>query len=55
MTPTPDAWTMFALALPMIGLFFGAIGICALLDRRRRKRDPSNEWADLPDDMASPL
>lgn len=55
MTPTPDAWTMFALALPMICFFFGAIGISALLDRRRRKRSPASEWADVPDDQASPL
>lgn len=55
MTPTPDAWTMLALAVPMIGLFFAAVGVCFLLDRRRAKRDPTSEWADLADDEASPL
>jgi len=53
MTPTPDAWTMLALALPMIGLFYGAVGVSALLDRRRARHEP--EWAKVPDDQASPL
>jgi len=53
MTPTPDAWTMLALALPMIGLFFAAVGVSTLLDRRRARREP--EWAKLADDEASPL
>ena len=53
MTPTPDAWTMLALAMPMIGLFFAAVGVSTLLDRRRARREP--EWAKLADDEASPL
>ncbi len=53
MTPTPDAWTMLALALPMIGLFFAAVGVSTLLDRRRARREP--DWAKLADDEASPL
>jgi sec-independent protein translocase protein TatC len=53
MTPTPDAWTMLALAFPMIALFFGAVGVATLLDRRRARREP--EWASVPDDQASPL
>jgi len=53
MTPTPDAWTMLVLALPMVGLFFAAIGVSMLLDRRRARREP--EWAKVPDDEASPL
>ncbi len=40
MTPTPDAWTMLALAGPMVALFFAAVGIGFLLDRRRAKREP---------------
>ena len=55
MTPTPDAWTMLALALPMCGLYFAAVGVCFLLDRRRAKHDATNEWADLADDEASTL
>jgi len=36
MTPTPDAVTMIVMALPMCGLYFGAIGIGALGARSRR-------------------
>ncbi|WP_245642952.1 twin-arginine translocase subunit TatC [Piscicoccus intestinalis] len=53
MTPTPDAWTMIALAMPMCGLYFAACGIAYLIDRRRAKNRP--EWADLPDERASEL
>lgn len=53
MTPTPDAWTMIALATPMCVLYFGAVGIAALIDRRRAKDRP--DWADLPDEEASAL
>lgn len=54
MTPTPDPYTMFTLALPMVALYFIAYGIAALNDRRRRKSRP--EWADtIDDDEASPL
>lgn len=53
MTPTPDAWTMLALALPMIVLFYAAVGISALLDKRRSRHEP--EWLKVPDDEASPL
>lgn len=37
-TPTPDAITMILLALPMCGLYFGAVGVCAWIDRRRSRR-----------------
>jgi sec-independent protein translocase protein TatC len=53
MTPTPDAWTMLALAFPMVGLFYAAVGVSMLLDKRRARREP--EWAKVPDDEASPL
>jgi sec-independent protein translocase protein TatC len=53
MTPTPDAWTMLALAFPMILLYFGAVGVSALIDRRRRQGEP--DWSQLSDDEASPL
>ena len=39
MTPTPDAITMIAMAIPMCGLYFGAIGIGALRAKRRVKDD----------------
>lgn len=53
MTPTPDAWTMLVLALPMCGLFFAAVGISMLLDKRRARREPA--WTKIADDQASPL
>ncbi len=34
-TPTADVVSMVGLALPICALYFGAIGICTLLDRRR--------------------
>ena len=53
MTPTPDAWTMLVLALPMVGLFYLAVGVAALLDRKRARSRP--DWGDVPDDEASEL
>jgi len=53
MTPTPDAWTMIALAMPMVGLYFAAVGIAALLDRRRARHQP--DWLQVADDEASSL
>lgn len=52
-TPTPDPWTMLALALPMVGLYFAAYGIARLIEWRRIKRRP--DWVDTPDDQASEL
>ena len=37
-TPTPDAVSMILMALPIILLYFGAVGVCALHDRRMAKR-----------------
>ncbi len=34
MSPTPDAITMIVLAMPIIALYFGAIGVCRVHDRR---------------------
>jgi sec-independent protein translocase protein TatC len=52
-TPTPDPFTMFLLAAPLTLLYFAAIGVSFLVDRRREKAKP--EWAELPDDQASTL
>jgi Sec-independent protein secretion pathway component TatC len=30
---------MFAVAVPMWVLYFGALGVCAVVDRRRRQRE----------------
>nr|WP_024288175.1 twin-arginine translocase subunit TatC [Cellulomonas sp. KRMCY2] len=37
-TPTADAISMFALAVPMCALYFGAVGISLLHDRRQDRR-----------------
>ena len=52
-TPTPDPWTMSGMALPMIGLYFGACGVAAILDRIKARNRP--DWVETPDDQASPL
>lgn len=37
-TPTGDAISMFALAVPVCALYFAAAGVCTVLDRRRERR-----------------
>ncbi len=54
-TPTPDPFTMFLMAGPLCVLYFGAVGACLLMDRRRVARGEEPDWSDLPDDEASPL
>lgn len=54
-TPTPDPFTMFLLAGPLVLLYFAAVGVCLLIDRRRVERGEEPDWSDLPDDQASPL
>ena len=36
--PGADAISMFMLAIPLLGLFFAAIGVCMANDRRRARR-----------------
>ncbi|WP_425953653.1 twin-arginine translocase subunit TatC [Xylanimonas sp. McL0601] len=38
MTPTPDAWTMILVALPICLLYFAAVGVATLHDRRADRR-----------------
>ncbi|WP_246465244.1 twin-arginine translocase subunit TatC [Ruania alkalisoli] len=45
-TPTADAVTFIMMALPIIALYFLAVGICMLNDRRRAKR-AAKEDAEL--------
>jgi Sec-independent protein secretion pathway component TatC len=52
-TPTPDAFTMFLLAIPLCVLYFAAILVSRLIERRRRQNRP--EWVDVSDDEASSL
>lgn len=54
-TPTPDPFTMFLMAGPICLLYFAAVGIGLLLDRRRVQRGEEPDWSHLPDDQASPL
>jgi sec-independent protein translocase protein TatC len=42
-SPTPDPWTMIALAVPMCALYFGAVGIAVLHDRRAERRRAAHE------------
>ena len=52
-TPTPDPFTMFLLAIPLAILYFAALGVATIIDRRRAKDKP--EWSDVADDQASAL
>lgn len=52
MTPSPDPWSMIIMAIPMVVLFFVAVGIALLVDRHRARNDL---YAGLSDDEASPL
>ncbi len=42
-SPTPDPWTMIALAVPICGLYFGALGIAVRHDRRVERRRAAHE------------
>lgn len=48
-TPTGDAISMFALAIPICALYAAAVGVCHLRDRRADRRD-----ADGTDDASGP-
>jgi len=52
-TPTPDPFTMTGLAGAMSALYFGAVAV-ALINDRRKGRNRS-EYGDLDDDAISPL
>lgn len=49
MVPTPDPFTMIFMALPMVALYFVAVGISIARDRRRARALDD----DVPDDQAS--
>lgn len=44
-TPTGDPLTMSALAIPMVILYFAAVGFAMIVDRRRA-RSSTEQWAD---------
>ncbi|MCI2237723.1 twin-arginine translocase subunit TatC [Paenibacillus sp. TRM 82003] len=54
-TPTPDALTMILMAMPLIFLFFVAIGVCLANDKRRARNDDTPDYSKLSDEEASPL
>ncbi len=54
-TPTGDPLTMALLAGPMLLLLAISLGIAALNDRRRARRDAADPLHQLSDDEASPL
>lgn len=55
-TPSGDPYTMTALALPMLVLYYIAAGISVATDRRRRRAGIDGlDYAGLDDDSASPL
>ncbi len=43
--PSPDVFTMLALAVPLVGLFFLAVGIAVVNDRRRDRRRAQQDAA----------
>lgn len=51
-TPTGDPLTMITLAAPIVLLYFFALGICMVNDRRKQRNNPD---AELDDDEASEL
>ncbi|MEV6522768.1 twin-arginine translocase subunit TatC [Longispora sp. NPDC051575] len=54
-TPTPDPFVMTGLALALSLMYFIAIGIAWLNDRRRGRKSGAAEYANLADDEAAPL
>jgi sec-independent protein translocase protein TatC len=54
-TPSTDPITMLLLALPMTALFLISEVIAHLVDRRRHRASVEPDYAELPDDEASPV
>ncbi|ADD44097.1 twin-arginine translocase subunit TatC [Stackebrandtia nassauensis] len=50
-TPTPDPFGMIALAIPMVMLYFAAVGFAFINDRRRNRK--TADWDTLDPDEAS--
>lgn len=53
-TPTGDPFGMSALALALSALYFAAVGLAFLNDKRRARKNAA-EYGDLDDDETSPL
>ena len=55
-TPSGDPWTMTALAVPMLLLYYIATALSLIVDRRRRRAGIDGlDYSALDDDTASPL
>ena len=54
-TPSQDPISMLMLAIPMALLFEVAVLVASIHDRRKARREAAASFADLPDDVASPL
>jgi sec-independent protein translocase protein TatC len=54
-TPTQDPFSMLALAVPMCGLYAGALAFAWVHDRRKARRQAEDPLASLSPDEASPL
>ena len=52
-TPTPDPFTMCAMAIPMVLLFEGSVYFAYVHDKRLARRKADEIDAELPDDQAS--
>ncbi|PYI66296.1 twin-arginine translocase subunit TatC [Arthrobacter livingstonensis] len=54
--PGSDVMSMFFLAIPLLVLYFGAIGLCILNDKRRDRRNAKKtQETEATADTASPL
>lgn len=54
MTPDPSAWTMLAMAAPVFFLFWCAVAVAFLLERRKARKSP-DRYAGLSPDEPTPL
>jgi sec-independent protein translocase protein TatC len=54
-TPSPDPFTMIAMALPMVVLFEASVLWAYIHDRRLARRERAEEAQQLPDDVASEI
>ncbi|GAA5163028.1 twin-arginine translocase subunit TatC [Ornithinimicrobium tianjinense] len=57
MTPDPSGFAMIAMAMPIFVLYWFAVAVSFAMEKRRAKRgeDPSNRYAGLSPDEATPL
>lgn len=54
-SPSPDAWSMLLLAVPVLILFGLAMVICYIHDRRKNRNSSEPDYSQFSDDEASPV